>query len=330
MSFDLTQLADTIARYGPVARVVVADTAGSTPREVGASMLVWRDGQSGTIGGGELEYRATIAARSLLSNGERAALKRMPLGPDLGQCCGGAVTLLTECFAADDLSSLARDHIVARPVVPLDATPLAVKRVLDQARSKGLRPAPQLLHGWMIEPVSRPDTPVWIYGAGHVGRALVDVLSPLPNLAITWIDTAVDRFPACVPANVSTLPTPHPARAVGLAPQNAHHLVLTYSHSLDLDLCHAILSRPFASAGLIGSATKWARFSKRLAGLGHDVEQINSIRCPIGDPGLGKTPHAIAIGVAAALLGSVADNEKNNRGMHGDRGYAPPKRAVDT
>ncbi|MDE9451241.1 xanthine dehydrogenase accessory protein XdhC [Aliiroseovarius sp. Z3] len=330
MSFDLTQLADTIARHGPVARVVVADTAGSTPREVGAAMLVWQEGQSGTIGGGELEHRATIAARNLLASGRSAALKRVPLGPELGQCCGGAVTLLTECYTADDLAQHVRDAVVARPVTASDAIPLAVKRVLDQARAKGLRPLPQLLNGWIIEPLACPTIPVWIFGAGHVGRALVDVLSPLANVAITWVDTSVDRFPTTIPTNVSALPAPNPAVAARMAPPNAHHLILTYSHSLDLEICHAVLSRDFASAGLIGSATKWVRFRRRLTDLGHSAAQINTIQCPMGDPGLGKTPQAIAIGVAATLLNSMASNEKNNGGMPGDRGHAPPKRAIDT
>ncbi len=330
MSFDLTQLADAIAKHGPVARVVVADTAGSTPREVGAAMLVWSDGQSGTIGGGALEYRAVADARALLTHTVNPTLNRVPLGPDLGQCCGGAVTLLTEFYTSSDLAHLARDGVVARAVSGANTTPLAVKRILDQARAQGVRPAPQLLQGWMIEPLTHPTHPVWIYGAGHVGRALVNVMAPLTDLAITWVDTGTGRFPDAIPDCVTALPAPNPARAVGMAPQDAHHLVLTYSHSLDLDLCHAILSRPFASAGLIGSATKWVRFQRRLTALGHNIDQINRIQCPIGDPGLGKTPQAIAVGVASALLKSVANKDKINRGMPGDRGHAPPKRAIDT
>ncbi|MCK8464251.1 xanthine dehydrogenase accessory protein XdhC [Aliiroseovarius sp. S1339] len=330
MSFDLTQLAEVITQHGPVARVVVADTAGSTPREVGASMLVWPGGQSGTIGGGELEYRAVDAARSLLAGDRKSTLNRMPLGPALGQCCGGAVTLLTECYSARDTARLAQDGIVARPVTPTDIAPLAVKRVLDRVRAQGVRPAPQLMQDWMIEPLAQPTTPVWIFGAGHVGRAIIDVLAPLPDLAITWVDTTADRFPTVVPAGVTALPAANPAAAAALAPSNAHHLVLTYSHNLDLELCHAILSGSFASAGLIGSATKWARFQKRLAALGHSAAQINRIQCPIGDPGLGKAPQAIAVGVASALLKSAANNEKTNRGTPGDRRFAPSRRAIDT
>ena len=94
------------------------------------------------------------------------------------------------------------------------------------------------------------------------------------------------------------------------APQNAHHLILTYSHALDLALCNALLGRGFAFAGLIGSATKWARFKNRLSAMGHGPVAINRITCPIGDPALGKHPQMIAIGVAAALLKQAAQQEQ--------------------
>jgi xanthine dehydrogenase accessory factor len=96
--------------------------------------------------------------------------------------------------------------------------------------------------------------------------------------------------------------TAHPERIAAHAPQGAEHLVLTYSHALDLELCHRLLGRGFGGLGLIGSATKWARFRARLAALGHGAAAIDRIDCPIGDPGLGKYPQAIAIGVAANLL----------------------------
>jgi xanthine dehydrogenase accessory factor len=89
---------------------------------------------------------------------------------------------------------------------------------------------------------------------------------------------------------------------VRYAPKKADHLILTYSHEIDLDLCHRLLGHGFRSAGLIGSRTKWARFRKRLAALGHAPAAIERITCPIGTPALGKHPQAIAIGVAAAML----------------------------
>ena len=230
-------------------RITVTRTAGSVPRGPGTQMMVWPDRTDGTIGGGALEWQAMRHARAMLAEGRAADALTLPLGPALGQCCGGSVSL---DFAAAE--------------------------ALEQPTG----------------------APLWIWGAGHVGRALVGVMAPLPAWEITWVDTAADRFPPDAP--VTTLVASDPARMVPHAPDDAHHLILTYSHDIDLSLCHAILSRPFASAGLIGSATKWARFRNRLASLGHAPAQIARIACPIGDPSLGKHPQAIAIGVAMTML----------------------------
>ncbi|MFW2587979.1 xanthine dehydrogenase accessory protein XdhC [Sagittula sp. SSi028] len=296
MSFDLDRLRAAVAAHGTVARVVVADTAGSTPREVGASMLVWRDAtgrlaQSGTIGGGALELDAMEHAFT------RNGLTRHPLGPDLGQCCGGAVTLLTERFDTSTLPDGTAPF--ARGV---GEKPLSVHRLLDRARGQGQPPAPQLCDGWMVEPISTPTRQIWIWGAGHVGRALVSVLHPLPDLAITWVDTAPDRFPDDIPAGVNIVPTADAALLMTHAPENAEHLILTYSHTLDLALCAAALSRGFAFCGLIGSDTKKARFTRRLRAMGHSDAEIARICCPIGQKHLGKVPQAIAIGVAGQIL----------------------------
>jgi xanthine dehydrogenase accessory factor len=150
--------------------------------------------------------------------------------------------------------------------------------------------------------------PLWIYGAGHVGRALVTVMAPLPDFDITWVDTHADRFPA---TDVTTLVATNPTEIVRYAGENAAHLILTYSHEIDLALCHALLSQPFESAGLIGSATKWARFKRRLAALGHDTAQISRIACPIGDPSLGKHPAKIALGVATAMIAQGSRHAKD-------------------
>jgi len=232
-------------------RITILRTAGSVPREAGTSMIVTEDGIRGTIGGGALEWEAMAEARDMLARGQDRAERTFPLGPALGQCCGGSVTL-------------------------------------------GFEMATQ------AEP--EPGAPLWIWGAGHVGRALVDVMAPLPDWSITWIDVAADRFPDTCPDGVTILPAADPARLVAHAPAEAHHLIVTYSHELDLALCHALLSHDFAAAGLIGSATKWARFRSRLRDLGHAPAQISRIACPIGDPSLGKHPQAIAVGVAAALM----------------------------
>jgi xanthine dehydrogenase accessory factor len=288
MSFDRKALAVAIARHGQVARVVVAEVKGSAPREVGASMLVWPGGQSGTIGGGALEFQAVQRATD-------DRFDHIALGPALGQCCGGAVTLLTEIF-----TEVPQGELFARPLPGQKGPmPLSVKRLIKAAR-QGEVNAPGIHDGWMVEPFTTPRAPLWIWGAGHVGRALVGVLEPLPDVDITWVDTAPERFPDN--PTVSTLPTANPVALVSYAPKDAHHLILTFSHALDLDLCHALLVRGFQSAGLIGSKSKAARFRQRLSALGHSPAKIAGIRCPIGNPPFGKHPQAIAISVAAELL----------------------------
>lgn len=306
MSFERSALAAAIAAHGRIARVVIASVKGSAPRGAGTAMLVWETGASGTIGGGALEFEAIAEARAALHDG-RDRLARKALGPGLGQCCGGAVSLLTEIWDAARLSALT-GPVLARPLPGGPAQmPLGVRRLVTEAR--GQLPGPGLREGWMIEPVSSPERQLWIYGAGHVGRAVVDVLAPLPQIAITWIDTGSERFPQ-LDAPITRRIADHPASQVGHAPRDAEHLILTYSHAFDLDLCHALLGHGFGWAGLIGSASKWARFRSRLAALGHPPDRIARITCPIGDPALGKHPQAIAIGVAAALLAPAAARRK--------------------
>ena len=296
--FDLDALGAALVAYGTVARVVVVGVEGSGPREVGAAMLVWRGGQSGTIGGGALEWQAVQRALAMLGHGG-ARVHREALGPSLGQCCGGAVTLVTEVW-----DQVPQGKVIARA---LDGSPmpLAVRRMLAAARGQGVMPATQLVQGWMVEPAVRPARQVWIWGAGHVGRAMVPVLLPLPDLAITWVDIAPERFPET--PGVRILPVPDPADAVALAPVGAEHLIVTFSHALDLELCHRLLTHGFDFCGLIGSATKWARFRSRLKALGHRADQIERITCPIGNPALGKHPKAIAVGVAGQLLARRPD-----------------------
>lgn len=298
--FDLAALRAACAAHGRVARVVIAAHDGSSPRETGAAMLVWAAGQDGTIGGGALEWEATQRARAALAGGA-ARLDRMALGPNLGQCCGGAVTVLTEVYDTAAATAL-EGPVIARAVTGGGEMPLAVHRILNRARAEGVAPLPRLVQGWMVEPVAAPSRALWVWGAGHVGRAIVAVLAPLPEFAITWLDAGPDRFPAGVPAGVQVLHAPNPAVLADAAPVGAEHLVLTYSHALDLELCHRLLQHGFGALGLIGSQTKRARFRSRLAALGHGAEQIARIRCPIGDRSLGKHPQAIAIGVAAEVL----------------------------
>jgi xanthine dehydrogenase accessory factor len=303
--FDLEALRAAVAAQGRVARIVVAAVEGSSPREVGAAMLVWEAGEAGTIGGGALEWEAVRRARAMLGT-LGARVERLVLGPALGQCCGGAVTLVVTVYDAEAVAALEGQAVIASGPGEM---PLAVRRVLAEARARGVVPEPGLVQGWMVEPVARPEREVWIWGAGHVGRALVSVLAPLPGLRLTWVDIAPERFPAAVPDGVQVVPAAAPEALAAHAPTMAEHLVVTFSHALDLELCHRLLARGFRSLGLIGSATKAARFRSRLRALGHADARIARIRCPIGDPGLGKHPQAIAIGVAAAMIGAERERQ---------------------
>ncbi|MEM8957171.1 MAG: xanthine dehydrogenase accessory protein XdhC [Pseudomonadota bacterium] len=302
MSFELQELKGAVALRGPVIRVVVAEVRGSTPREPGASMLVWSNGQSGTIGGGALELAAVHAARAQLAGSTPARVTRHPLGPSLGQCCGGAVTLVSEIWDSERLEALGQTHVAVRRVSGEADQPFGLRAALRDARSAGTALSLTFASGWIAEPVTQATRAIWIHGAGHVGRALVAVLAPLPDIDIIWTDTGPERFPNDAPQGVTVLPAADPVALLDHATETAEHFVLTYSHDLDLRLCDRLLRRGFGRAGLIGSATKWARFRSRLAALGHSPDAIDRITCPIGDPALGKAPQQIAIGVARQLL----------------------------
>ena len=244
-----------------VISIEITATQGSAPRDAGTVMCVTAHGSEGTIGGGALEHRAIATARRMLVEAQACFEETLPLGPGLGQCCGGAVSLR-----------------YSRGRKPADAV-----------RAKRIDPALVRGHGGDL----------WLWGAGHVGRAVVRSLAPTQAFDITWIDSAADRFPQQVPRAVATIPTADMPRLATHAPRAAHHLIFTYSHDIDLALCAALLKRGFASCGLIGSATKWARFKKRLRGMHLDPQRIT---CPIGDPAEGKHPDEIAHSTATALL----------------------------
>ncbi len=292
--FDRDALISASQCHGKVVRVVITRVKGSAPREVGAAMLVWDAGQSGTIGGGALEFGLAQDARLLAAD----KWSSHALGPDLGQCCGGAVDVLSEVYDLQRAQAQPHD-VVMRGPAPM---PMSIKRIKRKMRSEGLLPKAHMSEGWFVEPVYKPAQDLWIWGAGHVGRALIDILRHLPGFNITWVDTGPERFPTEVDERINVVPASDPNALVRYAPKNAHHLILTYSHVLDLELCNHLLHQGFTSCGLIGSKTKWARFKKRLAQLGHDPQTVSAITCPIGDPAMGKHPHLIALSVSHSMV----------------------------
>ncbi len=148
---------------------------------------------------------------------------------------------------------------------------------------------------------SRGD--ILLIGAGHVGKALAEVLSPLP-FTLTWADNRPEQFPDDIAAGIRIHCTPHLEQAVDAAAAGTIFLVMTYSHDLDYALCARVLKRgDFRYLGLIGSKTKRARFEKTMTDLGIDQTVIDRLVCPIGLPGIdSKQPTVIAVATAAQLL----------------------------
>jgi xanthine dehydrogenase accessory factor len=291
--------------------VHVATVKGSAPREAGARMLVGDEALIGTIGGGELEYQAIGKARQMLAGNPVPLLQQVALGPELGQCCGGSLTLMFEPFVPADLAWVRKLANAAQGLEPVLRTVRigesgAMSRDWRIAGQAPQRPVEIAEHGdglALCELMNdrRPD--LFVFGAGHVGRAVVRAVEPL-GFAVTWIDGRADAFPVDCPDGIRTWPLAMPELAVEEAGPGAYFLVMTHSHPLDEAICEAVLKRrDFAFLGLIGSATKAARFRKSLVKTGLSEASLKRLTCPIGLPAVsGKDPAVIAASVAADLL----------------------------
>jgi xanthine dehydrogenase accessory factor len=306
------RIRETIERHGAAGLLSVVGAAGSVPRESGARIVLRPDGGFyGSIGGGRLEYEAIAAARTALRDGRgQAQLRDWPLGPNLGQCCGGLVKTLTETFDMRDMPAVRRleetekagafvtlsrvddDGRIARTLAPRgtaggyeEATPARFAKTPFQ------------------EHFGEATTPVLLFGAGHVGRAVVLALAPLP-FTVRCIDSRPHQFPQYVPQNAVTVCTDAVERELAEAPRDAMVIVMTHSHPLDFDITVAALRRrTFNFVGLIGSETKRARFTSFARQMGVAESDIDRLVCPIGVTEIkGKEPAVIAAALAAQLL----------------------------
>jgi xanthine dehydrogenase accessory factor len=297
-----------LAQHGAAVLVTLAESAGSSPREVGTRMMVRPDGRfCGTIGGGALEWLALAEAQQMLAaSGKAAAFRRLSkaLGPELGQCCGGRVAVTLERFDRRDLDKVRRFAAAERAGRFLTISEPGQPTHRVPARDGGEGPDYVVLPGGRIaERFGGNATPLCLFGAGHVGQSLVLTLAPLP-FAVTWIDPRPGAFPNHVPGNVTCRTGIAPARMLETAPDGAFVAVMTHSHALDLDVtAAALLARRFAFVGLIGSATKRARFTTALRAIGLGDSDMSRLVCPIGITQIrDKAPAAIAVAVAAQLL----------------------------
>jgi xanthine dehydrogenase accessory factor len=305
-----TRIRETIERHGRAGLISVVGASGSVPRETGARIVLQPDGGFfGTIGGGRLEYEAIAAARAVLAAGRGAAQFRdWPLGPNLGQCCGGMVKTLTETFDARDLATVRQFEQAEKAGVFAAASRLGEDGRIARVRMPGIAndhgpTAAPFDRSFFRESFGEMTTPVLLFGAGHVGRAVVMAFAPLP-FAVRWIDSRPDQFPQHIPQNAVTICTEAVDRELEEAPRDAMIVVMTHSHPLDFDVTARALQREtFEFVGLIGSETKRARFVARARRLGVSARQIERLVCPIGVPQIkGKEPAVIAAGLAAQLL----------------------------
>jgi xanthine dehydrogenase accessory factor len=313
--------------------VTVLSGSGSLPRDAGAKMVVAIDGVHGTVGGGELEFRAIDVARGMLRASDPRQAQRFPLGAALGQHCGGAANLVFERVPAGTewVSVLAGWSEASEPCVLVtpggereeghllvsatatwgsvggggrDAQAVEAARKLLAEGASGPR-ALALGDGTtaVFEALRPIDFNVVLFGAGHVGRAIARVLGVVP-CRVTWVDGRAHEFPADVPANVRTVVTDAALAEAARAPAGSCFLVMTHSHALDFELVEAILRRgDFGYCGMIGSATKRRTFENGLAKRGVTPATLARFTCPVGIPGIkGKEPGAIAVAVAAELL----------------------------
>jgi len=299
----------------PCVLVTIMQTAGSAPRDAGTQMLICGDKQWGSIGGGSLEYVVAEQARRLLESQEFFRVQSYPLGPLLAQCCGGRVRVLLERLDGSQISLL-RDICVAHPIrLTLQTTCMqgSLHReligagqthavCLEDACGQSLDIHAPLDDGFVLrQPLPFPDPHLFIFGAGHVGKAVAGIAATLP-LTTGWYDSRADvtggNFKGLTPEHNDGL------GAAESAPPNGLYLIVTHSHALDYALVRVILKRnDFLYCGLIGSKTKRARFETRLQADGIAPEIIARLTCPVGLIGLkSKRPEIIAVAVAAEIL----------------------------
>ncbi|WDQ99432.1 xanthine dehydrogenase accessory protein XdhC [Devosia sp. J2-20] len=242
---------------------------GSSPRAQGTFMLVGQAGLFGTIGGGALEYMVIEHARRLIASGRAEEAMDVPLGPEIGQCCGGRVGI-----------SLRHADAAQRAVLSaqVDAEDAALPHV-------------------------------YVFGAGHVGRALAQMLALLP-VQVMVIDTRREEL-ELLPAHINAKAVAMPEAVVRSAPQGSSFVILTHDHALDFLIAQEALARTDSPyVGMVGSRTKRARFSSWYVGEGGDAKALDRLVLPIGQQGLGdKRPEVIAALAAAEIMVHIGQRE---------------------
>lgn len=305
-------ITNCLKTVGSCALVTVSRVDGSTPREAGARMVVRPDSAFyGTIGGGTLEFEVIrMAAAAVREERESFVLHSVSLGPDLGQCCGGRASVSIEILTRNSLETAMRlaaaeaNQSSFGTCAELTGGSLGPRRLLDAAPDSPFAISEDKTGtATLYERFGNEKRHLVLFGAGHVGKALVLALAPLP-FEITWVDSRPDQFPGPVPLNVTKVCVDKPAAMLDEAPDGAFVVAMTHSHALDEEImARALLKQRFGYCGVIGSKTKRARFLKRLKARGLDNAVLAHLICPIGASTVkSKHPAAIAAGIAVELL----------------------------
>ena len=245
--------------------ITIVEAKGSVPRGAGTKMIVTEQGiHHGTIGGGNLEYQcmgmaqqrlavtAELDHTNSLDNDDlwQRKVHRFPLGASLGQCCGGLVVVLFECIEAvqqEWLTTLLKykteriDVDLSTPLTDPQQPKIVVTRQTPSLQSTATDKPESKNVEYLLETVEVIDFNIVVFGAGHVGRALIHVLAGV-ECEVTWVDSRADEFSETIPVNVTKVVEPHPEDVVGSAPIGSYFVVLTHSHSLDQLLCEKIIA----------------------------------------------------------------------------------------
>ncbi len=292
--FWTEELVKKIQKNNIVCRAMIVRSNGSTPREEGAAMMIFKNEIEGTIGGGNLEFEIINSAREKIKTASTflREKKNFPLGPNLGQCCGGYVEVLLEYYNKECIFSL---KSLAKTNDPFILHPKGNNKFPISSSEK-------IEENYFFSNHFKSYHPVFIYGAGHVGRALINVTNDL-QIDRYWTDISEDRFPKNIPENVNKVIAEDLKIIANNAIPNSIHIVMTFSHLLDEEIVEIILKKnKFYKLGLIGSKTKKNRILNRLKKRGMPNILLEKVICPIGiNEVFGKKPPQVALSIASQL-----------------------------
>ena len=354
----LKSVTDAISSKNDFVLMTVIDTKGSTPCINGDKIVVASD-QSifGSIGGGNLEFKALAFAADLLTiDKNNVHLEKFPLGASLGQCCGGYVKVMFESFlhsnssinnnswinVVSELFDQNEDFVVATIVNNnseyednklvysvnnnnhlinekgiSSVVALSAKELLTKTGSPTVIQYTNNSNS-VIEICLEKNTPtkvqsLAVFGAGHISRALMPILTDLP-VNIYWIDDRVEQFNK-YQGDTSKINIICDDFLNGLIdlPDDIYCLVITYSHQIDYEICEKIISKnKFSYLGMIGSAIKGKKFRDRFINKGYQQEVVDKFTCPIGEKQrFLKSPTSIAVTIAMDLINFIEDKRQS-------------------